>query len=149
MEWEARESAGQRRSVGTIIVDWRLLPGDVASLRMGGSGRRKYIIVLGISQIITDGEHIPSHLARLNARQRGNRAREVQGTTFPSRYLFMAARDGHGFGRGRSGGRIIDVLTAASELARGTRGQFGTGANGRASLSGGGWWVVGFTPRGN
>ena len=69
MEWEAQESAGQRRSVGTVIVDWGLLPGDVASLRMGGSKWRKDVITLGISQIITDGERIVGHLARLDARQ--------------------------------------------------------------------------------
>ena len=121
----------------------------MASLRVGGGGWRKHIIILGISQIITDGERIPSHLARLDARQRGNGAREVQGTTFPGRYLSLTARDRHGFGRGRSGGRIVDVLTAASELARRTGGQLGSGANGRASLGGGGGWVVGFTLRGN
>lgn len=142
MEWEAQESAGQRRGVGTVIVDRRLLPGDVASLGMGRSGWRKNIIILGISQIITDGEGILGHLARLDARQRGNGAREVQGTTFPGRYLAMAARYRHGFGRGRSGRRIIDVLTAASELPRRTGGQLGSGANGRASLGGGGGWVV-------
>jgi len=122
VEWEARESAGQWRSVGTVIVDWGLLPGDVASLRMGGSRWRKDIIILGISQIITDGERILSHLARLDARQRGNGTRDVQGTTFPGGHLSMTAGDRHSIGRGRSGGCIVDDLTAASELARGTGG---------------------------
>jgi len=69
--------------------------------------------------------------------------------TFPGRYLSLTARDRHGFGRGWSGGRIVDVLTAASELVCRTGGQLGSGANGRASLDRGGGRVVGFALQGN
>ena len=56
----------------------------------------------------------------------------------------MMVRERHGFGRGWSGGHIIDVLTAASKLAHRTGGQLGSGANGRASLDRGGGRVVRF-----
>ena len=50
------------------------------------------------------------------------RERFRQGATFPGGYLAMAARDRHCHRRGRGGGYIFDVLTTASELARGARG---------------------------
>jgi len=74
---------------------------------------------------------------------------EVEGTTFPGRYLSLMARDRHGFGRGWSGGHIVDVLMAASELAYRMGGQLGSGANRRASLDRGGGRVVGFALQGN
>lgn len=138
VEWEARVTVGQRRGAGAVIVDRGLQPDDGATLGVSGSGWRKHIVVLGISQIITNGEHIPSHLARLDARERGNRAREIQRVNLPT------ARDRHDFGRGRGGGRILGDLTTASELARGMRGKRGSGANGGVDLSGGGRGVIGF-----
>jgi hypothetical protein len=118
-EWEARKSVCQRRGARTVIVDWGLQPGDGATLGTKRIGWRKHIVIL---QIITDGEHIPSHFARRDARERRDRAGEIQGATFPDGYLAMAARDRHCHRRGRGGGYIFDVLATASELAHGARG---------------------------
>jgi hypothetical protein len=120
-----------------------LEPDDGPTLVMSGSGWCEHIVVLGISQIITDGEHIPSHLTRLDARERGNRARQIQGANLPT------ARDRHDFGRGRGEGRILGDLTTASKLARRMRGKRGSGANGGVDHSGGGRGVIGFTLRGD
>jgi hypothetical protein len=143
VEWEARENVGQWRSAGAVIVDRGLVPDDGATFGVNGGGWREHIVILGISQIITDGEHIPSHLARLDARERGNRARKVQGMSLPT------ARDGHDFGGGRGGWHIFDDLTTASELARRNGGKCGSGANGGVNLGGGGRGVIGFTLRGD
>ena len=48
----------------------------------------------------------------------------------------MTAGDRHGFGRSRSGGRIVDDLTAASELARGAGVNLGAEQTGRLGLVG-------------
>jgi len=69
--------------------------------------------------------------------------------TFPGRYLSLMVRDRHGFGRGWSGGRIVDVLMAASKLAHRIGGQLRSGVNGRASLDRSGGRVVRFALQGN
>lgn len=143
IEWEALVRVGQRRGAGAVIIDRGLEPDDRATLGVSGGGWRKHIVLLSISQIITYGEHIPSYLARLDARQGGNRAREIQGMSLPT------SRDRHDFGRRWGGGRIRGDLTTASELARGMRGKHGTGANGGVGLGGGGRGVVRFALRGD
>jgi hypothetical protein len=116
---------------------------------MDDSRRRKHVVILGISKIITDGEHIPGHLARLDTGERRNGARKIQWASFPGWELSMRARDRHGLGRCRSGRRITDVLTTSSKLASRAGRELGSGTHSRSGFAGGGSGVVGFTLRGN
>jgi hypothetical protein len=116
---------------------------------MDGSRRPKHVVILGICKIITDGEHIPGHLTRLDAGERRNGTGQVQRAIFPGGELSVRARDRHGLGRCRSGRRITNVLTTSSELASGTGRKLRSGAHRRIGLAGGGGGVVGYTLRGN